>query len=258
MTTILVNDFVIVLMAFLRIAAMFFTAPFFSNNTLPVTVKIFFALITTYIVFFSIKNTQFNVDDGIGLLIIWGIKEVLTGMMIGFAFNFIFWGISFAGMLMGTDIGFGMASVFNPSVEFENNLIGEIFFLFSTLIFLVLNGHHHLIRGITISFELIPIGTYTITDSIIQLLVKYSAGVFILAVKIASPILISFFLVHIAMGVISRVLPQMQVFFIVQPLQFGIGFILILASAPILVYVIKNIISTYEDTMYELLRAMSR
>ncbi len=258
MTNILVNDFVTVLLVFLRVIALLFTAPFFSNNSIQSTAKIFFAIVTAYIVFFSVKGFQFNIESGLGTLVLYGVKEILTGMIIGFAFNFIFWGISYAGLIMGVDIGFGMASVMNPAVDFENNIIGDVFFLFGVLIFIILNGHHHLIRGITASFQLIPIGTYPINDSILQLLIKYSAGVFVLAIKLASPIIISFFLIHIAMGVISRIIPQMHVFFIIQPLQIWVGLFLLATSAPVFLYVIKNILSGSEEMMYELIRSMSR
>jgi flagellar biosynthetic protein FliR len=255
---ILINDFVILLFVFIRITAMFFTAPFFSDNSFPTTVKLLFALVVAYIVFFSVKGFHFDVDKGIGLLVLYGLKEAITGMIIGYSLNFIFWGISFAGAIIGIDVGFGMAQLMNPSTDLENNIIGQIFYLFAVMLFIVLNGHHYLIRGIAASFSLIPIGTYTVNSSVIELLTKYSAGVFVLAIKIASPVIISFFLIHIALGVMSRIIPQMQVFFVVQPLHFVLGFLLLSTSAPILILIIRDLISGIEDSLFELLRAMSR
>ena len=89
-----------------------------------------------------------------------------------------------------------------------------------------------------------------------ELIVKYSAGIFVLAVKIASPILVSFFLLHLGAGIIARTIPGMNVFFVLFPLKLGLGFLLFVFIIPIYVYVIRNLLVEYEDRLLELIRAM--
>ncbi|MCX6151039.1 MAG: flagellar biosynthetic protein FliR [Ignavibacteriales bacterium] len=258
MINILVNDFVVLILVFLRVVPIFFVAPFFNSSSIPNTVKILFALIVSYIIFFSIKGFTFDVNKGLLLLALYGAKEVVTGLIIGFSINFIFYGISFAGSLIGFDMGLSMASAFDPSMDMENNIIGQLLNLIAILIFLTINGHHYVIRALSYSFSMVPIGEITLSQSLLLLLVKYSAGVFILAVKIASPLMISFFLIHVAAGITARIIPQMQVFFVIQPLQIAIGFILLAAFSPVIVLVIKNILAGYEDTLFELIKAMGK
>lgn len=253
---ILVNDFVIVLLVFLRMVPIFFIAPFFNSTSLPTTAKLFLAIVISYIVFFSIKDFTFDLNKGLLFLALLGVKEVITGMIIAFSVNFIFYAVSFAGMLIGYDMGLSMASAFDPTMDMENNIIGQIFNFVTVLIFLVINGHHYVIRAVSYSFSIVPIGTYSINKNVIQLLINYSAGIFVLAIKIAAPIMISFFLIHVAAGLIARIIPQMQVFFVMQPLQIGVGLTLLAAATPVIIYLLRMALENFENLLYDLIKAM--
>ena len=174
----------------------------------------------------------------------------------GFSLNLVFYGFSFAGSLMGFDMGLNMAQFFNPSDETESNLLSQFIYIFAILVFFLINGHHYLIRELSYSFKVIPIGKFTVNKSVLDLLVKYSGNVFVIAVKIASPILISFFLVNIAEGITARVIPQMQIFFVTQPLKIGLGFLMLVATTPLMVFVIKNLLKSFEDNLFTLIKAM--
>jgi flagellar biosynthetic protein FliR len=232
MINILLNDFVVVLFIFLRVAAIFFVAPFFGNTTIPNTIRIFLSLVIAYIIFFSVKGFTFEVNKGLLPLALYGIKEIVTGLIIGFSVNLIFYGIAYAGLLIGFDMGLTMASAFDPSTQMESNILGQLLNFTALIIFISIN------------------------QSLLEILVKYSAGVFILAVKIASPFIISFFLIQVAAGIIARVIPQMQVFFVVLPLQIIVGYLLLAAFSPIVVYVIKTILENYENGLFELIKVM--
>lgn len=256
MTNILVTDFITVFFIFLRASGLFFTAPFFSENVIPVLAKIFISMIVAYIVFFFVKPFEFNYDQGLLMLALIGIKEILIGMIIGFSLNFIFYGINFAGSLIGFDLGLSMAAVFDPNSEIESNIIGRILFFASLLIFILINGHHYIVRAVSLSYQLIPIGELKFTDSLLTLMIKLSAGVFAIAIKIAAPILVSFFLLYIGMGIMSRMIPQMQIFFVVQPLQIGLGIFLLVVFLPVLFFVIKGLLGSLEESILNLIRAM--
>ncbi|GAB6282861.1 MAG: flagellar biosynthetic protein FliR [Ignavibacterium sp.] len=256
MTNILVTDFITVFFIFLRASGLFFTAPFFSENVIPVLAKIFISMIVAYIVFFFVKPFEFNYDQGLLMLALIGIKEILIGMIIGFSLNFIFYGINFAGSLIGFDLGLSMAVIFDPNYEIENNIIGRILFFASLLILILINGHHYIVRAVSLSYQLIPIGELKFNDSLLTLMIKLSAGVFAIAIKIAAPILISFFLLYIGMGIMSRMIPQMQIFFVVQPLQIGLGIFLLVVFLPVLFFVIKGLLGSLEENILNLIRAM--
>ncbi|MHB1687329.1 MAG: flagellar biosynthetic protein FliR [Ignavibacteriaceae bacterium] len=258
MINIPITDFIIVLLIFLRIFSAFVSSPVYSNKAIPPLVKVFLSILISYIVFLTIDKSKIVVEPNLGWLFTNAVTEIVTGLIIGFMLNFVFHGISFAGSLIGFDMGLSMAETLNPVDGFSNNVIGNILSMSSLLLFILINGHHYVISGLVYSFSIIHIGKYTLTESVYQLLIKYSAGVFIIAVKIASPFIVSYFLVYIAEGIMARVIPQMQVFFVTQPLILGMGFLLLTALVPVYFYIIKYLLRGYEDNLVSLIRAMGQ
>ncbi|MEG8945586.1 flagellar biosynthetic protein FliR [Rosettibacter firmus] len=256
MTNILIADFIILLLVFMRIVGMIFSAPIFAHNSVPILAKIFLALIIAYITFLTINKTSINVDLNLVSLVVYSIRELITGLIIGYVINFIFWGVSYAGTYIGFDMGLMLAEVMNPMEEIQNNIIGEILYYTTILVFLLINGHHYVISGVVASFNVIPIGKYVINSAVYLLLIKYSFVVFIVAIKIASPIIVSFFLIHIAESIIARVIPQIQIIFVSQPLKSGIGILLLTTLIPFYIYAIRNLLERYETNLLQLIRAM--
>lgn len=252
-----VADFVAVLMIFIRIISAFSTAPIFGNKALPVPARIFLSFVTAYVIFSAVGAPGYQIQFTLGWLFVNAVKEVVTGLIIGFTLHIIFFAISFAGSIICFEMGLSMAEVFNPSEGTQSNIMGEAIYIASFLIFFLINGHHYLIRGLAFSFSVMPVGNFEMNKPLYEALVKYAGMVFIIALKIASPILVSYFLIHIAEGIIAKVIPQMQVFFVTQPLKIGVGFLLLTALVPIYIYFIKYLLKSYEDSLYSLLKTMA-
>ncbi len=258
MITIPEVDFIIILLIFLRIFSAFVSSPVYSHKAVPVLVKIFLSVIISYIVFLTLDKSKIIVETNLGWLFTNAMTEIFTGLLIGFMLNFVFYGISFAGSLIGFNMGLSMAEALNPVDGFSNNIIGNLLSMASLVLFILINGHQYIISGLFYSFSVIHIGKNTFTDSAFQLLIRYSSGIFIIAVKIASPFIVSYFLVYIAEGIMARVIPQMQVFFVSQPIMLGLGFTLLGILVPIYFYVIKYLLGGYENNLASLIKAMGQ
>lgn len=135
MPEIYVNEFIKGLLIFLRINGVLFSAPIYSNKSMPNSLKLFFALMITYLVFFTVDDMNYNPDTGLIPLAIFGVKEVITGFLIGFTINFVFYGISYAGMLIGFDMGLAMARIFDPTTETDSNMVGQFILILTTFVF---------------------------------------------------------------------------------------------------------------------------
>ncbi len=253
---ILVTDFTLILLIFIRIFSAFAATPIYSHSSIPTQVKIFIAFIIAFIIFSITSPTNIAIEFNAWWLFAMAIKEIVVGLIIGFTLNLIFYGFSFAGTFVGFDMGLAMAQVMNPIEKTNGNVIGQVIYFMALMIFFILNGHHYIIRALAYSFQVIPIGEFKASEALFTLMIKYSASVFIIAVKIAAPILVSFFLIHVAEGVLARMIPQMQVFFVTQPLKIGIGFILLGSILPVYFYVIKNLLGEFENKLYTLVKAM--
>ena len=256
MTEVLINDFVIVLFITLRIASAFVSSPLFGHVSIPGQVKVLLALVIAYMTFLSLPDKTLHMEITLWMILTYGIKEVIIGLIMGYTLTFVFMGISFAGSIMGIEMGLSMAEVFNPVDATSNNVIGDIIYFTTLLIFLLIDGHHYLVRGLVYSFHILPLGHLNYSESLLTLLLRYSGAVFVIAVKIASPLMVTIFLVNIASGIITRLIPQMQVFFVTQPLMLGLGFFMIISVLPIYIYVIKNLLKGSEDQLFQIIKAM--
>lgn len=257
MTGIVINDFVIVLFITLRITSAFISSPVYSHFAIPSQVKVLLALVIAYMTFLTLPDKELHMEITLWMILVYGIKEVMVGLIIGYTLNIVFFGISFAGSLMGVEMGLSMAEVFNPMAGSNNNVIGDIIYFMTLMIFILIDGHHYLVRGLIYSFHVIPLGHLNYSESLVNLIIRYGGSVFVIAVKIASPLMVTFFLVNIASGVITRIIPQMQVFFVTQPLMLGLGFFMLISVLPIYVFVIKNLLQEYENQLFQIIRAMS-
>lgn len=257
MTDILVSEFLTGLMIFLRIGAMLSFVPFYNSTSIPVLLRLILSLILTYIIFFNVNTYPFNPDDSIVLLFVYGIKEVIVGIIMGFTLNIVFYGISFAGLLVGRDMGLAMSSMFDPVSGSDGNTVATILSMAAIIVFILIDGHQFVVQSLSYSFTLIPIAGFAVTEQAYELIIKYSGSIFILAVKIASPIIVAFFLIHIASGIISRVSPSFQVFFVLLPLKIGLGLFLIVMVMPLYIYLFRSLIYEYENKLFELLKVLS-
>lgn len=254
---ILVTDFVLILLIFIRVLSAVVATPIYSHISIPSQVKIFISFIIAFIIFSISNPANIAVDFNVWWLFSMAIKEVAIGLIIGFTLNLVFYGFNFAGTFIGFDMGLAMAQVMNPMEETNGNVIGQVIYFLALMIFFIIDGHQYVLRALAFSFKIIPLGELSLKEGLFNLLIKYSAAVFVISVKIAAPILVSFFLIHIAEGILARMIPQMQVFFVTQPLKIGIGFVLLGTILPVYFYVIKNLLEDFENKLYTLVRAMA-
>lgn len=256
MNEILVTDFTIIFLIFLRILFAMITAPIYGHKSIPPIMKVFIAFIIAYIIFTTLNKDNIVIEYNLGWLALNALKEILIGLVIGFTLNLVFHGISFAGSLIGFQVGLAMATIFNPVDETSSNVLGQVIYFLALLIFFIINGHHYIIQALASSMAVVPLGADAITGNVLELLVKYSSAVFIIAIKISAPILVSFFLIQIGEGILAKIIPQMQVFFVTYPLKLGLGILMLTFLIPLYVQVIKNLLYEFENKMYLLVYAI--
>ncbi len=204
-----------------------------------------------------LKAYPFKPDDSLMVLFLFGFKEVLVGIIMGFTLNIVFQGISFAGLLVGRDMGLAMSSMFDPVSGDDGNIVATILSMAAVIVFVLIDGHHFVVQSLAYSFNLIPLGGFAVTESAYELIVKYSGSIFILAVKIASPLIVAYFLIHLASGIIARVSPSFQVFFVLIPLKIGLGLFLLMAVTPLYIYLFRDLMYEYEDKLFEIVKVLS-
>ncbi len=220
------NILPIFLLIFARLLAFFMVVPLFSYRTIPIPLRIGFSFFLALILFQTLDTTSFTLDHTYFFLVA---KEVLVGLCIGLIAFIIVSALQVAGGFVDFQMGFAIANVVDPQTGAQSPLTGQYFYMIALLFLLVVDGHHLLIDGIMNSYQFIPIEAYipfqdgSIADFIIQVF----NHMFIIAFQMAIPIVGTLFLVDIALGIIARTVPQVNVFVVGLPLKISVSFIAI-------------------------------
>ncbi len=246
------------LLSLFRFAGMMAIAPVLSHRTFPIQLRFAFSMLVAILIFPFVNSGDFVSPSSIWELLGVGVTEFLMGAMIGFMFYLLFVAVQFAGGIIGFQIGFAIVNVIDPSTSQNISIIGQFQYLLATPLFLIMNGHHMILSGMLDSFRLVPLGTVTFQFSGATELARLSAGVFILAVKIASPVMLALFLTDTALGIIARTVPQMNVFIVGFPLKIAIGLFVVGLTVPIFAYVFQGSLVRLQDSLSSLIVAIAR
>lgn len=253
-------DFLIIqgwLLILARASAFVTMAPFFSMQGVPPMVKIGFSFILSIIL---LPLVPFTPREDISLFAWWFlvVKEVIVGLTLAFLTNMVFAAIRIAGELIDIQMGFAMAAVLDPQTQTRTTLMGQFKYMIAILIFLSLDGHHVLISALAHSYTIVPIGNVVI-DSIISLFIlKTFVGMFALAFKIAAPIVAVLIIADIALGLVARTVPQLNVFILGFPLKAGLGMFTVALVIPLFATVVGHLLAQMERDLVTVMEILSQ
>ncbi len=244
------------LLVFVRMTGLFVAAPIFSRRNIPNHAKIGIAFLTTVLIADKIKRPdllEYRTVLQFGLLVT---KEFLVGITIGFAAYLVFSAVYVAGQVIDMQIGFGMVNVIDPMSNIQVPITSNFYFILSMLLFLTLNGHHLLIRALYDSFGVVPLGGAVFGSNLTNEIVSMFVGMFVLGFKISAPIIAATLITEVALGVMARTIPQLNVFVVGLPVRIIIGLIVMMITVPVLVGAIQSIVTGMKENIYELIRNM--
>ncbi len=250
------SKFEVLLLVFVRMTGLFLMSPVFGRQNVPTYFKIGLSLFLSYMVFANLFLTNHIDPWSFFEFAIIVFREVMIGFAMGYVITLVFSAIWTAGQLIDTQIGFGIVNTIDPQSSIQVPLMGNLKNLLALLTFFVLDGHHTLIKLIFGSYDLIPLGQATITDSVVTLIVRLFANSFVLALKIALPIIAITFLSEVAFGILVRTVPQMNIFIIGIPIKIFIGVIAILVFIPIYIGSLKGIFDGLFNDIWKVLKGM--
>lgn len=158
-----------------------------------------------------------------GALLAASIAEVALGATLALGILVAFAAISMAGGLLDVQVGFGMAQVIDPATQRQIPILTSAFNQVGVLVFFLVNGHHALLRGLAYSLERFPLGGSWSVQAASPAVMKQVAGLFTLGFALAAPVVVCMLLVDLALGVVARNLPQMNLFVVGLPVKILVG-----------------------------------
>lgn len=184
------------------------------------------------------------------------LKEIFVGLSLGFCAAVLLYAVQLAGTFVDMQSGFAMATMFNPQTGIQEHLTGRFFYILAILFFLSIDGHHLLIRGVLASYEWIPAAAQLPAEAPEQLaafMVLSVKNLFWIAILMASPVVGTLFLTDLSLGILSRTVPQMNLFVIGIPVKIAVHFIVLFLVMPVFFMVMGRLVQTMVHSLEQML-----
>lgn len=224
-----------------RILAVIAAAPLFSHRAMPNMVKLGFSLVLTLIIMPTMPVVpKVDIVSMAGLLIL--IQQVVIGAAIGFSMHVMFAAAELAGQLGSMTMGLGFASFFDPQTQGQSTSVSQFFGLLAMLVFLSMNGHLLLISAIGDSFTSLPISAQATTYINGMTMAAWGGKIFSAGLLMSLPVVAALLVTNMALGILTRTAPQLNLFGIGFPITIGLGFLIIALSLPGMLQPIQRLI----------------
>lgn len=215
-----------------RVSTVLVVAPVFGHRSIPPHAKIGLAVFVT-LVFLPLESQQLAaVPNGLIGLVLAMAKEVAVGLIVAFTVILVMIGLQMAAQLVGVQIGFGIGQLVDPLSGVGSATLDQFYMVLATLVFLTMNGHYLVIEGLGRTFDVVPVNEFDATalqgDGMLLLL----AAMFVIAIRIALPVMAAMLLTDLTLGFVARSFPQLNVLVVGLPLKVLVGLLVLMISLP--------------------------
>lgn len=230
------------LLMLVRIGTMLTFMPGFGGRNVPMPVKIAASLVLALVLIpFNRAGDSGLTEPGRFAAAVG--QEFLIGLLMGLGVAIVFGAVEMAANIIGVQLGLNLAPVFNPSFNAAVMPLSTFYIVTASLVFFAANGHHIVLMALQRSFETVPVGTATLGDGASQVVIRLTGAMFADALRIGLPVAGTLLVVDAALGILNRMVPQMNVFFVGLPAKILVGFGLVLLTLPFLLRVLEPLVT---------------
>lgn len=232
-----------------RVLGVIAAAPLFSHNAIPNQIKLGLGIMLTLIILPTLPPLpQFEIFSFQGLLIL--VQQLVIGLAIGFSIRLVFSAVDLAGQLIGMSMGLGFASFYDPQSQGQSTTVNQFLVLLATLIFLSLDGHLMIVTALANSFISMPItaGGAGINPMKIAM---WGETIFSSGLLLALPAVAALLITNMALGILTRTAPQLNLFGIGFPVTLSVGFVVLALALPGMLKPIENFIEQGASYMHQ-------
>ena len=240
----------------MRVASVVMTMPVLSSRNIPTPAKIGLSAILAFVLTPTLSDQMPSVPIATPTFVLAIAQEVLLGLAFAFVVQIVFSGIQMAGQVLGIQMGFNIASTFDPvSNAGQVSYIDQLYGLLAGMVFLTINGHHWVLQALQTSFSIVPVGQLQLSQALSDDVVSLVAQALIVSIRIGLPIAAALLLTDIAFLIIGRTAPQMNIFMVGQPVKIGVGLIAFFLAMPVIVAAMGDVFRGVQADLIRLLQA---
>jgi len=222
------------MLIFIRLGTAFMVMPGIGDSFVPRNVRLMMSLAMAFVLTPVVINFVPSPIPAFPVLISLLMMEFIIGLFIGTVARVLMVALDVAGMIISMTSGLANAQVFNPSLASQGSITGAFLSMIGAVLLFVTNLHHMLIYGLVESYNMFPVGDIPDSASMAELMVMAFSASFLIGFQISIPFIMVAMMLYIGMGVLSRVMPQVQVFILALPVQIMLSMltmVLILSAA---------------------------
>ena len=208
---------------FTRITGLMVAAPVLGDNNIPMQIKVALAFVMSLVFYPILAAPSLGNNPQLLDVVLLTMREFAAGALMGFAVRVLLTALALAGEVIGFQMGVGIANIFDPSSQTQIALIGQLYMIFALLLFVVLDGHHLLVRALVESYHILPVGQTTAGAAGVKYFTSITSDIFIIGLKIGAPLIVAMMAANVTMGLITRSVPQLNVIVVGIPFTILLG-----------------------------------
>ena len=240
---------------FTRCLGFYIAGPLFMQRSIPAQIKLLLAVVTAIALFPALPPGAAPATD------LWHFSlsvaaETFVGVLLGFAATLPITGIRLGTSLVGIQMGFGIVNVMDPKEGGQDPIVSRFYHMLTLVLFLILNGHHLMIRALGASLDLVPLGAAHCSANLLGHLFGMAGTMFLTALAVGGPLIAVLFLADAALGFVARTVPQMNIFIVGFPIKIALGLLGIGLTLPYFFRTVDGLLTGLERDFLILLAGM--
>jgi len=216
------------MLVFARIGAMVMLLPGLGESNIPVRIKLAIALVLTLVIL-PLHRAAYQIDlQSLAPLLVLMVQEIVIGIVLGATARVTLAALQVAGSVIAQQLSIGFVTAVDPTQGQQGLIVGNFLTLLGVTLIFATDLHHLVIAGLHDSYQLFAPGEVPIVSDVSVLVTRTIANAFRVGIQLSAPFLVFGLVFNVALGVLSRLMPQMQVYFVAVPLSIMIGFLILL------------------------------
>lgn len=245
------QEFLIFILVFVRLITFIAYVPLFFPSGVPQRYKIGLALILTLIMTPIVGKNIIEINN-IMIFIMLILKEIAVGLLLGFITTIVFQIAQMAGQFLDFQVSFSMSAVFDPLSNETATILGRFFYMLCMAVFLLIDGHHLVVTSLAESFNVVGIGALNFKTEIFTYMIHVVIEFFTIGFKMVVPIIFIIILTDFTLGLVARIMPQLNIMMLGIPIKIMLGLLTVSLSVPVFMKMLVNNL----DQMTEAIRGV--
>lgn len=231
-----------------RVLALIASSPILGNKEIPARIKVGFALAITFVIAPTLSiPSDLDPASAQGLFVL--VAQVVAGVIMGFSIQIIFAAVEMAGDLAGMQMGLGFASFYDPQNASFTPVVAQFLGIIAALVFLAADGHLYMLSALAESFREFPIGAGMPAANAFRTMAEWGGTLFSLALQFSLPLVGALLIANLALGILTRSAPQLNIFAVGFPITLAVGFATMMLTIPYLAPLMEYFTHSGLDTI---------